>query len=372
MACNNCFNGCTEIVSDKCVRYTGVDIPALGISNGDTLASVEAALATFIQSIITGEGVTLDIDEGDYCELVSGYLPAGEEVTALNLFTALVKSACFLDAKIEAIEGELDDLEGNYTVDCLDGVSSNSGTHAILQATINSLCSLEDVVNQLAIDLDTNYVKTSELNTLIQAYLDSQQVGTLYKNRMVPYSIVPYFGSLSNFDATGAGTGEWAEIYLCNGQNGTPDLRGRVLAGAISGVPGGTLNSAVDPNASAFNPNYALGTTAGSNSVTLTEAQLPTHNHTITDPGHTHHLATNGLPPNRATLSGDNYISSIGNTADNSDYRLQYDTVNTSPPDTGIVENVETGISLSTAGGNQPHANNQPAIGTYFIMYIPS
>ena len=54
MACNNCFNGCAEIVSDKCVRYTGADIPTLGISKGDTLASVEAALATFIQNIITG------------------------------------------------------------------------------------------------------------------------------------------------------------------------------------------------------------------------------------------------------------------------------------------------------------------------------
>ena len=37
MSCSNCFNGCTEIISDQCVRYTGFNIPALGISNGDTL-----------------------------------------------------------------------------------------------------------------------------------------------------------------------------------------------------------------------------------------------------------------------------------------------------------------------------------------------
>lgn len=31
MSCTNCFNGCTEITSDKCVRYTGTNIPELGI-----------------------------------------------------------------------------------------------------------------------------------------------------------------------------------------------------------------------------------------------------------------------------------------------------------------------------------------------------
>lgn len=355
MACNNCFNGCAEIVSDKCVRYTGADIPTLGISKGDTLASVEAALATFIQNIITGEGITVDIDGGDYCELVSGYLPEGGEVTALNLFTALVKSACFLDAKVEVIEGELDSLEGNYTVDCLDGVSSNSGTHAILQATINSLCSLEDVVSQLAIDLETNYVKTSELNTLIQAYLDSQQVGTLYKNRMVPYSIVPYFGSLSNFDATGAGTGEWEEIYLCNGQNGTPDLRGRVVVGAIAGVPGGSLSSAVDPNSSAFNPNYALGTTAGSNSVTLTEAQIPSHTHAIsTDGSHTHDVSI------RPTWGNDGGVTQAQGEDSSSTTEIQ------------TSESGSHTHTISSTGGGQAHANNQPALASYFIMYIPS
>ena len=41
MSCSNCFNGCAEITSDKCVKYTGADIPALGISYGDTLLHVE-------------------------------------------------------------------------------------------------------------------------------------------------------------------------------------------------------------------------------------------------------------------------------------------------------------------------------------------
>ncbi|BCU97892.1 MAG: hypothetical protein CM15mV19_1420 [uncultured marine virus] len=45
--CSNCYNGCTEITSDKCVKYTGVDVPILGIKNGDSLSYVEQALITF-------------------------------------------------------------------------------------------------------------------------------------------------------------------------------------------------------------------------------------------------------------------------------------------------------------------------------------
>jgi microcystin-dependent protein len=47
-----------------------------------------------------------------------------------------------------------------------------------------------------------------------------------------------------------------------------PDYRGRTIIGADG--------------------TYSLGTSGGVNDVTLTTAQLPTHNHGVTDPGHTH------------------------------------------------------------------------------------
>jgi microcystin-dependent protein len=60
---------------------------------------------------------------------------------------------------------------------------------------------------------------------------------------------------------------------LCDGTNGTPDLRGRFIAGA-----GGA---------------YAPGTTGGADSVTLTTAQTPSHTHTFSETttsagGHNH------------------------------------------------------------------------------------
>ena len=45
--CSNCYNGCVEITSDKCIKYTGVDVPILGIKNGDSLSFIEQSLITF-------------------------------------------------------------------------------------------------------------------------------------------------------------------------------------------------------------------------------------------------------------------------------------------------------------------------------------
>lgn len=49
--------------------------------------------------------------------------------------------------------------------------------------------------------------------------------------------------------------------YLCNGSNGTPDLRNRFIVGAGS--------------------TYAVGNTGGANTVTLTVNQIPSHSHII-------------------------------------------------------------------------------------------
>jgi microcystin-dependent protein len=179
---------------------------------------------------------------------------------------------------------------------------------------------------------------------------------------MIPYVAVPYFNpDLSNFDATGAGIGNWVKIYLCNGANpGVPDLRGRVLVGTTTGMNGGTLNAAVDP-AVPGNPAYSLGTTTGLNQVTLGPTQIPSHTHTITnvvsvtDPGHTHNLKVN----TNAAGSGNpafEAASTQGNFA-------------TDSAQTGVTVNVAS--TASSFGGGLPHQNNQPATGCYYIIYIP-
>lgn len=70
----------------------------------------------------------------------------------------------------------------------------------------------------------------------------------------------------TNYDSTGLGkpgTSAWGWA-LCNGQNGTADLRGQFVVG-------------VDPS----NADYDTpGKTGGANSVALSTAQLPAHSHT--------------------------------------------------------------------------------------------
>src|SRR5690606_32091198 len=212
MACSNCYSGCTEIVSDKCVKYTGVDVPILDIKNGDSLSYVEQALATFLVGTLDGSGIKLNIDEDLYCELVSQYLQECSEVTALDLFKALVQASCNLQEQVDAVVEDIATIEANYTIGCLEGVATGDGTHAIVQAIITKLCEIDTSLTALATDLDTNYVKLSELNDLIQDYLDSTEVAEKHFNKMVPYTILPYYGSLSNFDTTGAGTGDWEKI----------------------------------------------------------------------------------------------------------------------------------------------------------------
>jgi microcystin-dependent protein len=55
--------------------------------------------------------------------------------------------------------------------------------------------------------------------------------------------------------------------YLCNGSNGTPDLRDRFVVGAGS--------------------TYAVGATGGANTVTLDATMIPSHTHAITASGST-------------------------------------------------------------------------------------
>jgi len=62
--------------------------------------------------------------------------------------------------------------------------------------------------------------------------------------------------------------------YLCNGSNGTPDLRNSFILGAGN--------------------SYSVGQTGGSTSATLTQANLPNVNFTVTDPGHKHNVASTG------------------------------------------------------------------------------
>lgn len=375
MSCSNCFNGCTEIISDQCVKYTGYNIPALDISNGDTLADVELKITTFIIELSTGNGIIPVINPADLCPLVSGFLPGSGEITLNDVISALIRSICSLKTSVTAIESTLTTLNADYTIGCLTGVTASSDTHAILQAAINKLCSTAADLTALELDVTTNYVQLADLNSLIQAYLDSIAPSNLYKNNMVPYVAYEYYGPLTGFDVTGAGSGQFIDVYLCNGSNGTPDKRGRVAVGTTDGSMAGTIpmSSVVNPTTPG-NPSYALNTLQGLNNVTLTANQIPAHTHTATATStaapHSHFIAKNGA--NIGDITSTSPLDTEFDGGNNFSYRLKSASGSADlGPTSNATVNVTTSVVVNSSGGGLSHSNIQPTIGAYYIMYIP-
>jgi microcystin-dependent protein len=375
MSCSNCFNGCTEIISDQCVKYTGYNIPALDISNGDTLADVELKITTFIINLSTGEGVIPIINPSDLCALVSGFLPVSGDITLNDVISALIRSICSLKTSVTAIESTLTTLNADYTIGCLTGVTASSDTHAILQAAINKLCSTAADLTALSLNVSTNYVELADLNALIQAYLDSIAPSNLYKNNMVPYIAYEYYGPITGFDVTGAGSGQFIDVYLCNGSNGTPDKRGRVAVGTTDGSMAGTIpmSSVVNPTTPG-NPTYSLNSVQGLNNVTLTSNQIPSHTHTATatstaDP-HSHFIAKSGA--NIGDLTNTSPLDTLFDAGNNYSYNLKSTSGSADlGPTSNATVNVNTSVTVTATGGGLSHSNIQPTVGAYYIMYIP-
>jgi len=91
--------------------------------------------------------------------------------------------------------------------------------------------------------------------------------------------------------------------YLCDGSNGTPNLTDKFIIGAGS--------------------TYAVNGTGGVSSVTLTTSNMPAHTHTatVTDPTHSHVIATpvTGLTSGgssgwQGTNTGNSYTTSSSST----------------------------------------------------------
>lgn len=378
--CNNCYGGCTEIVSDRCVKYTGIDIPELGILTGDTLSSVEQSITTYLVSVLDGSGVKIDLSSINICALVQSYLPICStctDISIADIAKALIQAACDLQTQVDAVVAELAILNGDYTIGCLTGVTASSNTHAIVQAVITKLCQLNVAFDLLLTNLPNTYVKLNQLDILIQEYLDSLNIFSNYYNRMVPYTVVEYYGLLSgpgtpNFDGTGAGTGDWDKIYLCNGENGTPDKRGVIGVGTTDGSMGGlTLPTRTNPS-TAGNPSYALNVAYGNNTTTLGIGQIPDHTHaatvTVVDPGHKHIEGFGGINSTASygvtaapVISNINSQSGTGtaNHAFTSTEKTGLDTV-------GAITVVNTHV-----GSGNAHTNIQPVLPCYYIIYIP-
>lgn len=117
--------------------------------------------------------------------------------------------------------------------------------------------------------------------------------------------------------STGSIPAGWA---LCNGTNGTPDLRNSFILGAGS--------------------TYSVGQTGGS-----ADAIVVSHTHTVTDPGHLHNTASTGT----GTIVNDAASGATGAS-------------------TSTTASATTGISIQSTGSSGTNANLPPYYALAFIM----
>ncbi len=361
MSCRDCLNNCDIIVQDQCVVYTGPEIPLLGICPGDQLSKFEEAVAEELTGILTGTGIN-PANVTVSCDFLSDILGVASPSLS-NLLQMLITASCTLKELVDTINTQISD-NPVFDTSCLTGLPTNPTRDDILQAVVTLVCSIKTTVDAIP----ATYVKNSDLTTLVTQIVNTINGGggTVVQNntKMVPYTAMPYFGPLSNFDASGIGISAlgFDKIYMCNGANGTPDIRGRVVVGSIRNVPGGvTLDAAVDPTVNANNPNWATNDKAGETFHTLTTGEMPSHNHGYSDPGHTHAI-----------------LGQIGGDNNDNNNTQRFAGGDKAPSDTGFFftntaacQPATTGINILNQGSSQPHINIQPSIAAYYIIYIP-
>jgi len=117
--------------------------------------------------------------------------------------------------------------------------------------------------------------------------------------------------------------------YLCDGANGTPDLRDRFIIGAGS--------------------TYAVAATGGATTVTLTTGNMPAHTHTVTDPTHFHSQGGTAL-----NIGAGNFVESAGAG------QIPYASTNTAA--------ASTGISINTAGSGTSFSVLNPYYALAYVM----
>jgi hypothetical protein len=301
-------NGCTDAITVKNLTGTGVSVPAgrstLVFNNGTNVVdavSYLSALAvggagSFGSNLLVGGtlGVTGAVT-------LSTALPVASGGTGITSFGTGI--ATFLGTPSSA--------------NLAAAVTDETGSGSLVFGTSPTIASPALT--------GTPTAPTAAVTT------DNTQIATTaFVRDIIPTGLISLWsGSVASIPSG------W---FLCDGSNGTPDLRNRFIVGAGS--------------------TYAVGATGGS-----ADATLVSHTHTasssssVSDPGHKHESTIGTIG-----LFGTGAVRNIG--AYNGTFTSATDLVNS--VGTGI--SVSTSTSIGTTGSSATNANLPPYYALAYIM----
>ena len=283
-------------------------------------------------------------------------------------------------------------LNGPYNTACLGpNLPTNPTLNQIIQELIKEFCSLLSAFNVLSTSVSgfTSGINTTIGNFLAGAIKSTQQAtglagpnitksgsgSTLQLNFLgfAPVgSILPYAGSMADFDSSGKGmvnTGAWGWA-VCNGGNGTVNMSGLFPVG--TGMGPAVITGMVLP----------YNSTGGEYTHTLSTSEIPSVglSGSITDPGHSHpfYFELEGSVNRNSGSSWHMNPLAANYTTPYTDQNGVYHPPTGANPSaaTLIQANIgveKTGINLSgahTNGGGLSHNNMPPYRALYYIQRI--
>ena len=176
------------------------------------------------------------------------------------------------------------------------------------------------------------------------------------------------------FNLNGVGLGEYAGWLLCDGRNGTPDMRGRFL-----------VSRQFD------NQDYkTLGSKGGESHVKLSINEMPSHTHTTQPHSHSINLntATSGAHTHiykdiffsespGMTNEYVNVPNNIGTKAGYDNDNVGHQFSRTTYSDGAHYHNVQgqsssSNVNIDANGGSLPHENRPPYYVVQYIIYAPT
>lgn len=246
--------------------YANAAIEAANVAINNTITAANISINNTINNAVA----TLNAQADAIVANTNAYLA--------NVQANIASLSANLAANIATVLAGLDGVTAAWTANAASQQVQINGLVAGAYSNSNVAAYLPSYGGQIAgskITATTMPVSTS--NTAVAT--------TAYVNSVLPYgSIIMWYGSVATVP-----TG-W---QLCNGSNGTPDLRDRFVVGSGS--------------------SYTPGTIGGATSVALSTSNLPSHDHSfsgsgstssagghshgisisITDPGHSHTVHAN-------------------------------------------------------------------------------